>query len=96
MGENDEKTIKAPYSLGRADRSTTIWVDKGDKTILKLYKGVLKSTMTGALHFFISTGARCYEEKHRETIAYLEDKVRWQARIIVKYAERYGRLRAKE
>ncbi|MFC2003799.1 hypothetical protein ACFLV4_07685 [Chloroflexota bacterium] len=96
MGENNENTIIPPYSLGREDRSTHIWVDEGDKTILKMYKRVLKSTMTAALHFLIGTGARCYEEKHLERITFLEERVRGQARIIVKYLEKYGQLRVKD
>ncbi|MFC1906683.1 hypothetical protein ACFLW8_01155 [Chloroflexota bacterium] len=84
------------HRLGRAERAAHVWVDKGDKIILKLYKGVLKSTITGALHFLIGTGARCHEEKHLERIAFLEERVRGQARIILAYLEKYGPLREKK
>ena len=96
MVNNEEYPAISFHRLAREERAAHVWVDYGDKAILKVYKGVLKSTMTGALHFLIGTGARCYEEKHRETIAYLEDRVRGQARIILAYLERYGRLREKE
>ena len=96
MEEKDDKPINPPYSLGRTDRKTTLWVDNGDKTILKTYKTALKSTMTAALHFLIGIGARCYEEKHLETIAFQEDRIRSQARIILKYLEKYGPMRKED
>ena len=68
---------------------------KVTKPILKVYKGTLKTTMTAALHFFIGIGARCYEEKHDQHIEDLQERVRIQAIIIVKYIEKYGQLRAK-
>jgi len=96
MGENEEKSLNPPYSLGRNDRSTSLWVDKGDKMILKVYKTALNCSMTAALHFLIGLGARCHEEKHLERIAFLEERVRGQARIIYEYLTRYGKLRVKD
>ena len=83
------------YILRKEDYAACVYIDKGDKTILKVYKSTLKTTMTAALHFFIGIGARCYEEKHDQHIEDLQERVRIQAKIIVKYIEKYGQLRAK-
>ena len=81
-GENDKKPIVSPYSLGRQNRSTNIWIDDGDKMILKSYKPLLKTSMTGVNHVLLGTGARCFEEKHLQTIEGLEEKTRIQALIV--------------
>ncbi|MFC1861775.1 hypothetical protein ACFLT4_07460 [Chloroflexota bacterium] len=88
-------TIK-PYRLRKEDYATHVYIDKGNKTILKLYKSTLKMTMTATLHFLIGLGARCFEEKHDQQIQDLEERVRIQAQIIVKYIEKYGQLRVKD
>ncbi len=89
-------TAFKPHKVALKDRAAHIHVDKGDKTILKVYKSVLKSTMTAALHFLLGLGSRCFEEKHDEQIRDLQERVRIQAKIIVKYIEKYGQLRAKD
>ena len=91
-----DNTVIKPHKLGKGSRDTHIWVDKDDKIILKVYKKVLKTTMTAALHYLLGLGARCYEEKHDEEIQDLQRRVRFQARIIVKYIEKYGQLRGKD
>ena len=85
-----------PHKLRQEDRATHIYVDKGDKTILKVYKSVLKTTMTATFHFFLSIGIRCHEEKHDQHIRDLQERVRIQAEIIVKYIEKYGQLRVED
>ncbi|MFC2003720.1 hypothetical protein ACFLV4_07275 [Chloroflexota bacterium] len=44
MGENEEIPVISSHRLGREDRSTHIWVDKGDKIIVKAYKNSLKAS----------------------------------------------------
>jgi len=85
-----------PHILRKKDYSTCVHVDQGDKTILKVYKSTLNTTMTAVLHFFIGIGARCYEEKHDQEIQDLQERIRIQAVIIVKYIEKYGQLRVRE
>ena len=93
MVNNEEYPGLLPHRLGREERSMHIWVDKGDKMILRIYKNSLKCSMTAVLHFFIGTAVRCHEEKHLERIAFQEDRIRSQARIIHAYLRKYGRLR---
>ncbi|MFC1945128.1 hypothetical protein ACFLWF_00065 [Chloroflexota bacterium] len=96
MEENKENTVILPYSLGRKERATHVWVDRGDQMILKMYKKSLKCTMTAALHHLIGLGARCHEEKHTEEIAFLQDKAQTQTRIIFAYIKKYGKLQSKD
>jgi hypothetical protein len=49
--------------------------------------------MTAVLHFMIGMAVRCFEAKHDKQIRDLEERVRIQAFIIVKYIEKYGQLR---
>ena len=82
------KTHRIPFK----DCKANIHVDSGDHTILKVYKNELNVPMRAVNHFFIGLGARCYEEKHDEEIRDLQEIVRIQAVIIVKYIEKYGQL----
>ena len=91
-----ENTAFKPHEVTLKDRATHVHIDQGDKTILKVYKGVLKTTMTAAFHFFLGIGIRCYEEKHDEQIRDLQERVRIQVKIIVNYIEKYGQLRLKD
>ena len=91
-----ENTVIKPHQVRLKDRATHIYVDEGDKTIIKVYKSVLGTTMTTALHFLLGLGAHCYEEKHDQHIRDLQERVWIQAVIIVKYIEKYGQLRAKD
>jgi len=50
-----------------------------------MYKHVIKMPMTSVLHYMIGTAAKCWEEKHDQQIADLNERVRTQAKIIVPY-----------
>ena len=91
-----ENTVIKPHKLRTEDRATHIYVDNGDNIILKVYKKLLKSTMTATLHFLLGLGSRCFEEKHDQQIRDLQERVCIQAKIIVKYIEKYGQLPVKD
>ena len=78
------------HKISLKDAKGTIRVDKDNHTILKVYARTLKMTITAALHHLLGVGARCFEEKHDQEIKDLEERNRFQARIIVKYIEKYG------
>ena len=78
-------SIKKVFRLPRDKVGTHIYVDKGDYSILKVYKHVMKSTMTAVLHHMIGRASKCWEEKHDQQIADLNERVRTQAKIIVPY-----------
>ena len=61
------------------DAKSTILVDEGDKTSLKVYKSVLKTTLTAAIDHLLGLAMRCYEEKHDEEIQELKERDRFQA-----------------
>ncbi|MFC2067359.1 hypothetical protein ACFLUO_10025 [Chloroflexota bacterium] len=96
MGNREGPLLIEGHRMLRTERGTHLWVDKGDKTLLKSYKQLLKCTVTAAVHHLIGLGSRCHEEKHVEQIAFLEERGRGQARIILAYLEKYGPLRKKE
>ncbi len=90
----DNNAIK-PHIVRRKDRAAHVYIDEGDHIILKVYKGLLKCSITAALHILLGVGARCFEEKHDQEIRRLQKIVRVQANIIVVYIEKYGQLRRK-
>ena len=49
-----ENNTGRPHILRKKDYATRVHVDEGDKTILKVYKKILKTSMTAALHFFLA------------------------------------------
>lgn len=59
----DNIAIK-PHKVRRKDRAAHVYIDKGDHIVLKVYGGLLKTTMTTALHVLLGVGARCFEENH--------------------------------
>ena len=85
----DIKAVQ-PHKLRRKDRPTHVHVGKGDHTVLKVYAKTLKMTLTSALHTLLGIGACCYEEKHDQEIKELQERNRFQARIVVMYIRRYG------
>ena len=89
------ETLIKPHKITKEEYGTHIYMDRGDKVIIKVYKKLLHSTMIAALHYLIGRGSRCYEEKHDKEIQDLKERVRFQTKIIVKYIEKYGQLRVK-
>lgn len=83
--DNSENTGLQPHKLRPEDRAVHIWLDYGDNIIVKAYEKRLKCTVTAAVHFMIGTAARCFEEKHIQTIESLEEKRRIQALVIVNF-----------
>ncbi len=94
--ENSENTGLQSHKLRPEDYAAHIWLDYGDKMIVKAFKKLVKCSLTAALHLMIGTAARRFEEKHIQTIADLEEKRRIQALVIVKYIEMYGQLRVND
>ena len=85
-----------PHRIPAKERAAHVHVDKGDHTILKVYAKTLKTTITAALHHLLGVGARCFEENHDQESKDLEERNRFQARIIIKYIEKYGTKAIKE
>ncbi len=89
---NGDSTVIKPHRLNEENRSTHIWVDNGDKMLIKAYSLPLKRTMTATLHYLIGIGMRSLEEKHLETIASLNNKVHIQKIFLDRYLKLYGKL----
>ena len=94
--ENSDIYHVKTHRIPIPDTKASIHVDPGDHTILKVYKAFLKVPMRAVIHFLLGLGSRCYEEKHDQEIRDLQERVRIQANIIVKYIEKYGQVRARD
>ena len=76
-------------SLKKATEHTFISI-RMTKLASKCAKGVLKTTITAALHHFLGLGMRRHEEKHAEDIRELKERDRFRALVIVKFIQKYG------
>lgn len=63
-----------PLLLPKEDYAACVHVDKGNQTILKVYKRTMKTTMTAALDLLIGLAARCFEEKDDQEIRDLQHR----------------------
>ena len=78
------------HRIKRQDTATHICISAGDYDILRAYKGLLNVPLRTVLHYMIGTAAKCWEEKHDETMKSMLERIRVQAKIIVAYIHKYG------
>jgi len=81
------------YGLRNGQIASTIAVGHGDLTILWMYKHLLKKPMLAVLHDMIVTATKCWENQHDRNIKEMEEKLRTQEDIIVRYIRKFGRIR---
>ena len=80
------------YSLRNGQVASTIAVGSNDLLILQVYKNIFKKPMVAVLHDMIGTAARCWEDHHHRIIKEMEEKLRTDELIILKYIQKYGRI----
>ncbi len=78
------------HRIKRQDVATHIVISAGDYDILRVYKEHLNVPMRTVIHLMIGTAAKCWEEKHDETMKSMLKRIRVQAKIIVAYIQKYG------
>ena len=78
------------HRIKRQDLAAEIAISAGDFDILRAYKEHLNIPMRSVLHYMIGTAAKCWEEKHDETMKNMLERIRVQAKIIVAYIHKYG------
>ena len=78
------------HRIKRQDLAAEIATSAGDLDILRAYKEHLNLPMRSVLHYMIGTAAKCWEEKHDETMKNMLERIRVQAKIIVAYIHKYG------
>ena len=86
----DNRNMNYVHRLKRKDISTVVSIGSGDLDILKAYKEHLNIPMRSVLHYMIGTAAKCWEEKHDQTMKSMLERIRVQAKIIVAYIKKYG------
>ena len=78
------------HRIKRREMAAQVAISAGDYDILRAYKGHLNVPMRSVLHYMIGTAAKCWEEKHDETMRSMLERIRIQAKIIVAYIHKYG------
>jgi len=81
------------FVLPRSGVYRKIGVSEEDYTILTIYANKFGVPRTTMLHDMVGYAAKCWEEQHEQTIKALKERIKTQARIIVAYLEKYGRIK---
>ena len=81
------------YRLKREEVAGRVSIGSGDLEILRMYKHLCKKPMLAVLHDMIVTAVKCWEDHHDSNIKEMEERLRTQEDIIVRYIHKFGRLR---
>ena len=98
MQENDGDKGSKPgdlytYGLKKGDIASRIAIGSDDLAILRMYKHLLKKPMLVVLHEMIVTAVKCWENEHNRKFKEMEEKLRTQEDIIIRYIRKFGRVR---
>jgi len=97
MDKVDKYSYSGPrFVLTRSGVYRKVGVSEGDHKILTMYAHKFGIPRTTVLHDMIGWAAKCWEEKHVQTIKELEEHDRTQTRIIVAYLRKYGPIKKKK
>ncbi len=80
------------YMLKKGDIAARVSIGYGDLEILRMYKHLLKKPIVVVLHEMIVTAVKCWENEHNRKFKEMEEKLRTQEDIIVRYIQKYGRI----
>ena len=81
------------YGLRRGEIASRVSIGSGDLEILRMYKHLLKKPMLVILHDMIVTAVKCWEDHHDSNIKEMEERLRTQEDIIIRYIRKFGRVR---
>ena len=81
------------YCLKRGQRASNIAVGYDDLAILKMYKHLQKKPIVVVLHDMIVTAVKCWENEHNRKFKEMEERLRTQEDIIIRYIQKFGRVR---
>ena len=98
MQENNSDKGSKPgdlytYGLKKGEIAARTAIGYGDLEILRMYKHLLKKPMLVILHDMIVTAVKCWENEHNRKFKEMEERLRTQEDIIVRYIHKFGRLR---
>ena len=81
------------YGLKKGQIACSMAIGHGDLEILRMYKHLLKKPMVAILHDMIVTAVKCWEDNHDSNIKEMEERLRTQQDIIIRYIRKFGRVR---
>jgi len=81
------------YGLKRGQIASRVAIGYCDLEILRMYKHLLRKPIVVILHDMIVTAVKCQENHHDSNIKEMEEKLRTQEDIIVRYIRKFGRVR---
>lgn len=91
--EDTHRNAGYRYVLTRSGVYRKIGISEGDHTILTVYAHLYGIPRTTLLHEMIGCAAKCWEEKHVQTIKELEERLRIATKIAAAYLRKYGKIR---
>ena len=91
--EDTHKNAGYRFVLTRSGVYRKIGVSEGDYTILNAYSHKFGIPRTTLVHEMIGCSAKCWEEKHVQTIKELEEHNTTLERIVIAYLRKYGRIK---
>ena len=93
--ECDNEGPEYVYRVGRDQFRAHIPISGADDKIIHMYKDVFRRPLIHVIHAMIGQSAKCWEEKHEQTIQDLNERTRTQARITLAYLNKYGPITKK-
>jgi hypothetical protein len=98
MQENNSDKGSKPgdlytYGLKKGEIAARTAIGYDDLEILRMYKHLHKKPMLVILHEMIVTAVKCWENEHNRKFKEMEEKLRTQEDIILRYIDKFGRLR---
>lgn len=93
--ECDNRGAQYVYTVPRDQIGTYVAISEPDKKILHMYKDVFRRPLIHVIHAMVGQSAKCWEEKHGQTIHDLNERTRTRARIILAYLNKYGPITRK-
>jgi hypothetical protein len=81
------------YGLKRGEIASRVAIGHGDLEILRMYKRLLRKPILVILHDMIVTAVKCWGYHHDSNIKEMEERLRTQQDIIMRYIRKFGRVR---
>jgi len=94
--EDTHRNAGYRYVLTRSGVYRKIGISEGDHKILTIYAHLYGIPRTTLLHEMIGCAAKCWEEKHVQTIKELEEHNKTLLTIVIAYLRKYGTIKKKK
>ena len=91
--EDTHRNAGYRYVLTSSGVYRKMGISEWDHKILTIYAQKYRIPKTTLLHEMIGCAAKCWEEKHNQTIKELEEHNKTLRRIVIAYLRKYGRIK---